>query len=169
MMIVVVANFNKDCFVIILHLLYYKDFIYLKFSKIIYYNMSDIKKELVAFRNIVDDTLYGVKQISEVNKRKFMLDKASLGSAVAYSTRNKIYNDILDIIYLMRKGEFPVERTILLTKRINIHLNQLKKLEPSTYEKNKCGLDTLINWIKLTQIKQQSIKNPTKIYSKLIN
>jgi len=131
--------------------------------------MSDIKKELVAFRNIVDDTLYGVKQISEVNKRKFMLDKASLGSAVAYSTRNKIYNDILDIIYLMRRGEFPVERTILLTKRISIHLNQLKKLEPSTYEKNKRGLDTMINWIKLTQIKQQSIKNPTKIYSKLIN
>jgi len=130
--------------------------------------MSEIKKDLIAFRNIVDDTLYGVKQINEVNKRKFMLDKASLGSAVAYSTRNKIYNDILDIIYLMRKGEFPVERTMLLTKRINIHINQIKKLEPNTYEKNKCGLDTLINWIKLTQIKQQALKNPSRIYSKLI-
>lgn len=127
-----------------------------------------IKKELVAFRNIVDETLYGVKQINETNKKRFMADKIPLGLAVSNATRNKIYNDLLDIIYLMRKGEFPYERTELLDKRVKIHISQIKKLNIQNFEENKKGLVSLIDWIKLTQIKQLAINNPDYIY-KLIN
>lgn len=128
-----------------------------------------IKKELIVFRNLVDDTLYGAKQCNEVAKRKFMLDKTSIGLAVSNSTRLKIYNDFLDIIYLMRKGEFPQERTKLLDKRIKIHINQLKKLNQENVDENMKGLQTLIDWIKLTQIKQLAIKNPNYIYDKIAN
>lgn len=130
---------------------------------------AEIRKELNVFRNLVDDTLYGAKQLNEVAKRKFYLEKTDIGKAMAHATRLKIYNDFMDIIYLMRKGDFPKERTLLLEKRIRIHSNQLKKLKEKNYIDNKRGLDTLLQWIKLTQIKQMSIKNPSYIYSKLIN
>ena len=129
----------------------------------------EIRKELNVFRNLVDDTLYGVKQLNEVAKRKFYLEKTDIGDAMAHATRLKIYNDLMDIIYLMRKGQFPIERTFLLEKRIRIHSNQLKKLKQKNYIDNKRGLDTLLQWVKLTQIKQMAINNPHYIYGKLIN
>jgi len=127
-----------------------------------------IKQELIIFRNLVDDTLYGTKHLREIAKRKYNLDKEDIGIAMACITRDKIYNDFLDIIYLMRKGKFPIERTMLLDKRIKIHINQIRKLKQANAEDNRKGLLTLLHWVKLTQIKQQAIKNPTKLYSKLI-
>jgi len=130
--------------------------------------MNSINRQLIGFRNVVDNVLYGCKYVAEVNKRKFMLDKASIGSAVAYATRNKIYNDFLDIIYIMRKKGFPKERIILLEKRIRIHSNQIKKLDPSNYIDNKNGLTTLLNWVKITQIKLLAVTDPKFAYEKLI-
>ena len=129
---------------------------------------KNIKQELIIFRNLVDDTLYGTKHLREIAKRKYNLDKGDIGTAVACATRDKIYNDFLDIIYLMRKGEFPIERTMLLDKRIKIHINQIKMLKQPNAEDNRKGLLTLLHWVKLTQIKQQTIKDPSKFYLKLI-
>ena len=126
--------------------------------------MESIKSEINFFRNLVDDTLYGSKQLNEVAKRKFMMDKGSLGEALSRSLRNKIYNHFMNIIYQMKKGKIPKEETMLLSKRISIHVKQIKKLNQASYEDNKKGLETLLHWVKLTQIKILAIKNPTKIY-----
>ncbi len=133
----------------------------------IIYIMS-FKKELIAFRNIVDDTLYGAKALNIVAKRKYNLGKEKLGIAMACATRNKIYNDIIDIIYFMRKDLDVISRTVRLEKRIKIHINQMKKLQQANIKDNSKGLWILLHWLKLTQLKQIATKDPDKLYKFLI-
>jgi hypothetical protein len=126
--------------------------------------MDGIKKELNIFRNLVDDTLYGTKQINIIAKKKYNMDKYDLGMAMACCTRNKIYNDFMDIIHFMKKDISAIERTYRLEKRIRIHINQIRKLRQKDAQKNADGLNVLLTWLKLTQIKQMSIKNTNLIY-----
>ena len=126
--------------------------------------MDGIKKELNVFRNLVDDTLYGTKQINIIAKKKYNMDKYDLGMAMACCTRNKIYNDFMDIIYLMKRNVSATIRTHRLEKRIKIHINQIRKLRQKDADKNANGLNVLLTWIKLTQIKQMALKNTNLIY-----
>lgn len=107
------------------------------------------KKQINDFRDTVDDIMYGIDKINEVNKRKFLLDRESLGVAMASSTRNKIYNLIVDSIFLLKKDKNIKENLQKLERKIDIHINQLKKLEQTNVKENRLVFNNFLEWLYL--------------------
>ena len=96
--------------------------------------------------DLVDEGLYPKNQLyGEINLRR-----------VAYLTRNKIYDLIVEIICLIKKNKSIKEEFNLLKKRINIHVMQLQKLNIKKCETHKNYFNMLIDAI--FQLKKYSIK-----------
>jgi len=115
--------------------------------------MYKLRGELVNMRNIVDDTLYGCKQMAEVEKRKFNMGADNLGKAMATATRYKIYRDILDAIYALRNKKHAIRFILSAIKRTKIHVNQLKKLGESNWKDTGKTFGIFIEWLQLAQLR----------------
>lgn len=105
----------------------------------------DYKQKLVAFRNIVDDAMYGITQMKQNKLRgDYEVDLV----LVSMTTREKIYNLIMDIIYAIRK-DLPIPNFKLLKKRINIHKNQLILLNQPNVKENLDMLNTIYEYLRM--------------------
>jgi hypothetical protein len=114
--------------------------------------MDLVNKRLNILRNMVDDILFGIQQKHHKYK------KDSKGEVdlklVTYCTRLKIYNNIMDLIYRIKK-DLPVDNLFrLLKKRIKVHTNQLRLLEQSNTDENKSTLMTIYNTLRLIMVQK---------------
>lgn len=120
--------------------------------------MYKLRGELVNMRNIVDDTLYGCKQMAEVEKRKFNMGTDNLGKAMATATRYKIYRDFMDAIYALRTRKPAIKFILSAIKRTKIHVNQLKKLGDSNWKDTSKTFAIFIEWLQLAQLRVLALK-----------
>jgi hypothetical protein len=96
--------------------------------------------------NLVDEGLYPKNQLrGEINLAR-----------MSYLVRNKIYDNIVEIITLIKKYKSIAEQFYLLKKRMSIHINQLKKLNIKNWETHKNYFLMLIEAI--FQLKKISMK-----------
>lgn len=106
----------------------------------------DTKQLSSSLMNLVDEGLYPKHQLhGEINLAR-----------MSYLVRNKIYDNIVEIITLIKKYKSIAEQFYLLKKRMSIHINQLKKLNIKNWETHKNYFLMLIEAI--FQLKKISIK-----------